>query len=203
MKGAPLLNTASARFAAGRVFPDPLPEAQHVDDLAVGVRPEHVGFATPQRRRRDLPERFPGNTPGNVRGSMGELRAERRRDHLAVAADEDRAAVLHHHVEGAVVQQPVVRAAQQHQVVEARLAAVDPVPDVVRLQVPLVGAAREAAAVVVAQPERPREPRRHDAPPALVVEEVAPASWINSVTSASQATWRASSPSTPQSGATW
>ena len=104
---------------------------------------------------------FLGNTPGNVR----ELRPQRRFDHFAVPGDEYDVTVLDGDVEGAVMQQPVVGAAQQHEVVQPRLAAVDPVPDVVRLDVAQVRTAGEASAVVVAQLQSPHQPRRDERPP--------------------------------------
>ena len=65
-------------------------------------------------------------------------------------------------------------AAQQHEVIETGLPAVDPVLHVMRLDIPLMRATGEAAAVVIAQLQRPQQPGRHDSPPAPVVEQVAP-----------------------------
>lgn len=48
----------------------------------------------------------------------------------------------------AFVHQPVMMAAELHEVVEARLATVGPVLDVVAVDVTRAGAAREAAAAV-------------------------------------------------------
>ena len=72
------------------------------------------------------------------------------------------------------MQQPVMGAAQQHEVLEAGLPAIDPMPDMMCLDIALMRAAREAAAAVVAQLQCPQQPCRHDSPPALVVQQVAP-----------------------------
>ena len=82
---------------------------------------------------------------------MRKLRLQRRLDDFAVSADEHEAIVLGRDVEGTVMQQPVVCAAQQHEVFQPCFAAVDPVLDMMRFDVALMRAAGEAAAVVVAQ----------------------------------------------------
>ena len=108
---------------------------------------------------RSLPVRAPshGRTGsgqscflGNTRENLRKLRLQRRFDHLAVLADEYEVTVLDGDMEGTVMQQPVMRTAQQHEVLQPRLAAVDPVLDMVRFDIALVRAARKAAAVVVA-----------------------------------------------------
>ena len=46
--------------------------------------------------------------------TSGKLRIQRRRHHFAIAADKDDVIVFHHDVERAVMQQPVMGAAQKH-----------------------------------------------------------------------------------------
>ena len=70
-------------------------------------------------------------------------------DHLAVGPGKfDLAILLHRHPETDFVNQPVVPAAQQHEVVHASLAAVGPVADVVGVDETGAGTAGEAAALV-------------------------------------------------------
>ena len=71
------------------------------------------------------------------------------------------------------MQQPVMRAAQQHEVLQARLAAVDPMPDMMRLDITLMRTAGKTAAAAVAQLQCPQQPRRDDPSPAFVVQQVA------------------------------
>jgi len=61
-----------------------------------------------------------------------------------------------------LVQRAMMVRAEQREVLEARLAAVGPMADVMRVDVVPVRAARERAAAV-ARPERALERRRHDA----------------------------------------
>ena len=110
---------------------------------------------------------------GNGHGYFRKLRLKSRFDHFTVPADEYEAIVPGDDVEGTVVQQPVVRAAQQHEVLQPRLAAVDPVLDMMRFDVALMGTAGEAAAAVVAQLQGAQQRRRHDATPAFVVQHLA------------------------------
>ena len=71
--------------------------------------------------------------------------------------------------EPAFVQQRVVMRAEQREVLEARVAAIGPVADVVRVDVARATAARERAAAI-ARPERALERRRHRALLAADVE---------------------------------
>ena len=87
--------------------------------------------------------------------SLGKL------DRPAVALPKVVAASLAgQHLEAPLVQQPVVVRAQQHEVLQARLPAVRPVPDMMRVQPPRVRAPRKAAGPV-ASGERPAHRRRH------------------------------------------
>ena len=87
---------------------------------------------------------------GNTLGKPRELRLQSRFDHLAMLADEHEVIVLDRDVEGTVMQQPVMCAAQQHEVLQPCLATVDPVLDTVCFDIALVRTAGKTAAVVVA-----------------------------------------------------
>jgi hypothetical protein len=90
-------------------------------------------------------------------------RRRRLRNALTIGPGEyQRAVVGHAQRVAALVQQPVMPAAQLHQVGQLRLAAVRPVLDVVCIHVAMMRAARKAAAAV-AKPQGPADRRRHGA----------------------------------------
>ena len=64
-----------------------------------------------------------GTSAETILGNFRELRPQRRLDHFAIPVDKDDVTVRDHDVEGAVMQQPVMGAAQQHEVLEAGLPA--------------------------------------------------------------------------------
>ena len=90
-------------------------------------------------------------------------RRARRQDAVAVSEPKPAVRSVLDRV-AALVDEPVVVEAEEHEVVEARLATVSPVPTMVRLQMAAPLTTGEAAAVSVARAQQAPERRRHGAP---------------------------------------
>ena len=83
-----------------------------------------------------------------------ELLRQCPRKFLSIRLDKDEVLSLLHDLVALLMQQPVMIPAQTDQVIERSLAPVAPVLDVVGVHVTVLGAAREAAALIP-EPQRP------------------------------------------------
>src|SRR5215210_4206022 len=128
----------------------------------VYVAPQVEALSGPERHRRLGVDRVPGSP---VRLAQRSATASRgtgdRPDPAAVGAPEDEARAGTGDRVAALVQEPVVVAAELDEVVQARRATVRPVLDVVRVDGAVIRAAGEAAAAVAAAQRAAQ--RRRDA----------------------------------------